>query len=265
MKNDLQYRRFSLVELIVVIAILSTLVSLLSPSLRSTLNKAARMECGKNLAGVGLAMDLYLGDHLYFPGAGVHWSDMGKNIPSYDDRLGQGYDGRSGMGQMAMEKDRIYPDDAEDTFLYRCPQDMDIREQRGGARSRTYKITAFVFSKSSAAVVNQKKRGLVHMDMENPVSRSIHDINLPSQTISIYEGPSDWNTLGYGSGSTETTDRLWDELKRNSIFTSDPYLHGDDPEGNFLMIDGHVEFLHAIDVFHPQATDLRGSLMDAWK
>ncbi len=54
---------FSLIELLVVIAIVSLLLSVLMPSLRKAKATALRVSCAHNLKQIGLAMDMYAGDH----------------------------------------------------------------------------------------------------------------------------------------------------------------------------------------------------------
>jgi len=60
MKNN--YKKFSLIELIIVIAILAILASMLMPSLRSSYLAASRLSCSKNLQQIGLAVSTYAED-----------------------------------------------------------------------------------------------------------------------------------------------------------------------------------------------------------
>jgi prepilin-type N-terminal cleavage/methylation domain-containing protein/prepilin-type processing-associated H-X9-DG protein len=56
-------RAFTLVELLVVMAILGVLMSLLLPNLRGAMDAAKRVKCKSNLRQIGLAMVQYAGDH----------------------------------------------------------------------------------------------------------------------------------------------------------------------------------------------------------
>jgi len=54
---------FTLIELLCVIAIIAILASLLMPELDQVRNRALSTQCASNLRQVGLAVNLYLGDH----------------------------------------------------------------------------------------------------------------------------------------------------------------------------------------------------------
>ena len=54
---------FTLVELLVVVAIVGVLVALLLPAIHSARESARRMTCQSNLKQVGIAMELYLDTH----------------------------------------------------------------------------------------------------------------------------------------------------------------------------------------------------------
>ena len=56
-------RRFTLVELLVVIAVIAILASLLLPALRTAQEQGKRISCAGKLKSVGLAMNMYLADN----------------------------------------------------------------------------------------------------------------------------------------------------------------------------------------------------------
>lgn len=74
---------FTLVELLVVVAVIMLLMALLMPSLKSARDQAKRLVCANNLRNIGLYTDYYLSDYggVFFPvggagGAGVIlWRD----------------------------------------------------------------------------------------------------------------------------------------------------------------------------------------------
>ena len=61
MNNELNSKGFSLVELLVVIAVIALLLSILMPSLGKARSMAWRLSCAHNLKQIDLAVNLYLG------------------------------------------------------------------------------------------------------------------------------------------------------------------------------------------------------------
>ncbi len=59
---------FTLVELLITVAIMALLVAILLPALARSRDLAKQASCAANLHGLGTAMTMYLTDHNYFPG-----------------------------------------------------------------------------------------------------------------------------------------------------------------------------------------------------
>lgn len=72
---------FSLIELLVVVAIIALLISILLPSLREARERSRRVKCAANLHSIGAAWHLYLqanNDFFMTPGGNVQWFYGGK-------------------------------------------------------------------------------------------------------------------------------------------------------------------------------------------
>jgi len=86
-------KRFTLVELLVVVAIIAILAALLLPALRKARSRAQVITCISNISQTGVALRLYLTDNNdYFPGLRSDGYDYGGWIPVIAPYLYSNYD-----------------------------------------------------------------------------------------------------------------------------------------------------------------------------
>jgi prepilin-type N-terminal cleavage/methylation domain-containing protein/prepilin-type processing-associated H-X9-DG protein len=86
--GDRTRRGFTLVELIVVLAIIGLLIAMILPAVQSARESARRAQCAGNLRQIGLALNAYASTFGAFPdeGVGQGYSPLSALLPSLDQR-----------------------------------------------------------------------------------------------------------------------------------------------------------------------------------
>lgn len=108
--------KFTLIELLIVIAILGILISLLQPSLNRVLTSSQRLSCAQNLKSAGVAIFLYADDNEQIIAA-TSWPGTLKQKPIYKPRNQGGYQGQFNGGKAGY----VAPYLGEEVESHTCP------------------------------------------------------------------------------------------------------------------------------------------------
>lgn len=208
---------FSLIELLVSLAIIATLIGILLPTLSSARDAAKRVGCSSNLRQIGLAIELYTEDHQgTFPAASYMpspWlsklradADNPGGVPSFNDAM-----------RAFLESDEIY----------KCPGDrvvfdtpIDPADPFGAVGGSSYTYVTILAGRTINEVMGSRfGQMLGFTPSSTPV---MHDFdNAP--------------VVDDGSGGYETED---------GRLISVGYFHN---SRNLLYADGHVDKASGIE------------------
>jgi prepilin-type N-terminal cleavage/methylation domain-containing protein/prepilin-type processing-associated H-X9-DG protein len=128
---------FTLVELLVVIAVMGIMFALLLPAVQSSRAAARRIQCANSLKQIGIALHLYAGS----------WNGSLMPVSTYNWMLG-GYPQRYWFGELkdpatlapdedpiARHKGFLMPYMERNTRVMQCPEFMDVKPKYGKATS----------------------------------------------------------------------------------------------------------------------------------
>lgn len=210
--KEFTYRRgFSLIELLVVMAILAILVAFLLPALQKAREKGRQAVCANNLRQIGLAFHMYAND----------WNGW---LP-YDNVNKGGSDftwDRTLMPYLnAGDPNNFYQ--RTHIKIVHCPSDRIVRRTNFGPRS--YTMNRYL---SWGA---------------NPIFLKIiavHQIKYPSKTVFLCEA---WSAVKNDNNESSVTG--WHNATSGSLHGSWGNIASSIHNGgsNFLLCDGHVKWV----------------------
>ncbi len=248
-------RAFTLIEMLVVVAIIAILAALLSPSLQTALQSARRVACANDLRGIGMANAMYAGD----------WRDQ--VVPSTI------YTGHSGGYDQWDTWDIILHDNGycEDWALFACPanpvpywnSDPNAWRPEHGMRGYSLNLGVHVWNTYSGMADYDKWGGRGYC-IEEPTAADIGRPQMqpgktarfhsPGRAIAFYDFPySDNGIACKWGGDTWWTNNLYDKYEKSEAggYPCNAAPHGALWQLNYLFLDGGVHAIFHAETFAP--------------
>jgi prepilin-type N-terminal cleavage/methylation domain-containing protein/prepilin-type processing-associated H-X9-DG protein len=245
----MKIKSFSLIELLVVVAIIGILASILLPSLGKSREKARIAICLNNMKQLGLANAMYLDDNDgFYPIAGAAtgfgWDDLlsrydGRNLSDAQIKAGVGANGRWGARKTDL------PGGADHAPMYRCP--LDDRKN-GNYILKTYCPTQLSGINLNTGTGHNFTKGIYGYSNTNGIqaySRNISALGNTSEIITHAENLAPFNNPGNNNIRLRLgSDWNWSGITA-TIFSLNEDNHSD-MKYNFVMADGHIKKMTAI-------------------
>jgi prepilin-type N-terminal cleavage/methylation domain-containing protein len=256
-------KKFTLLELLIVVAIIGILSSMLLPSVEKARASAMRTVCLSNQKQIGVAFVNYtVSNNSSLPSpltGGYTWDDLlaaddGRDIPS-----NWNFDGGNSTGSWGGTFN--YADYPTEHKLYQCPLDPT----NDGVRvNRSYAVNAGYPGNWSGARGPIMSGWWTDHGGNEPWAMKVYEINEPSSAILMGEVVFDKDTQSLiGHNSNNAVGNWKGQLDKNQI------KHGRQLSLNYLFNDMHASFLSITDLDGDSGkylwggtSDVRGTLLD---
>ena len=261
-------RKFSLIELLVVVAIIGILSSLLLPTLGDAREKAKMATCKNNMKQIAILYSMYSDDndgHFMFNETNIAWDDRLSDYLNYNATLAQ----KQSVGGF---KASLF----KDTDIFGCPSDMSIPSYGGDLdRIKQSYSPSTLAGGDGAGGIYDNGRGITG-GYNYAKSGGGYEYRRRSQKISsIAKSGETISTFEFGDSSRMVGRNWWSAVGINGAWGVEDHLdklpHEGVDKANYLMVDGHVESLNFYRTLQTTSgtmgsfSDTRETMWDSFK
>lgn len=244
---------FTLIELLIVIAIIAILAGILLPALNRARERAHSIHCINNLKQIGLGLAQYTGDFTFFP-----WPQDETLLPGTSDKV-RWWNLMTGLSDSGIRIGSPYlpiyrqHSLANGSYLgLRCPKHAEQRTENGGPLPSHYIVvgssSSLWFADGAVGITGPLAAGQAGVVSPERVKKASAKVGVIEYQLNRNEGGVGYISDGrYLFNSSE---------KRNDIGP----VHGRD--AGALYVDGHAGMLDAVSELNAAGGDRK---VEIWK
>jgi prepilin-type N-terminal cleavage/methylation domain-containing protein/prepilin-type processing-associated H-X9-DG protein len=220
---------FTLVELLVVMAIIALLVGILLPALNNAKNTARATVCAANMRQLGLGVSLYAQDNNYYLPRSSH-SAATYNVLRWGQAI-MPYIGAGNWGDDPKNDPLLKNKDSRWYKLfygmYHCPADK-----------RRYPNKEWSYGKSVWFELNSSETGQVARAATGPTYWKFTNVRSPGATVEFGELASQ-SAMGAGTAADHIMPHFWILYDATPEVDAKRHIR----KANYAFLDGHIQAL----------------------